>query len=89
MLTVETETNGVSKSTNERGPSWLARWAPCAGTRDFCLALTALVRSVKNSIFPHRTYILVLCPHRPASWAGSRDGSPVFYVCLCGTIHVL
>jgi hypothetical protein len=27
--------------------------------------------------FPYRTLFLFLCPHRPASWAGSLAGSPV------------
>jgi hypothetical protein len=41
LLTVETEVNGDSKSTNEKGvPPWLVR---CAGTIDFCSALAALV----------------------------------------------
>jgi hypothetical protein len=26
---------------------WLIRWAPCAGTRDFCSALAALVSPVQ------------------------------------------
>jgi hypothetical protein len=53
MLTVETEVNGDSRSTNERVFPWLVRWAHCAGTRDFCPALAALVRSVQNIFFPH------------------------------------
>jgi hypothetical protein len=52
LLTVETEVNGDSQSTNERGIPWLVGWA--------C-----------------RTLFRFFCPHRPASWAVSRAGSPV------------
>jgi hypothetical protein len=43
LLTVETEGNGDSKSTNERGCP-----ACPAGTRDYCSALAALVGPVQN-----------------------------------------
>jgi hypothetical protein len=79
LLTVETDVNGDSKSTNERGPSlasWAWGWACRAGTR-VCSALAALVGPVQNNF---------LCPHRPASRAGSRAGSPISkYVSLVGT----
>jgi hypothetical protein len=42
LLTVKTEVNGGSKSTNEMGHTWLVRWACRAGTSDFCSALAAL-----------------------------------------------
>ncbi len=42
LLTVETEVNGESKSTNERVLPRLVRWACRAGTRNFCPALAAL-----------------------------------------------
>ncbi len=42
-MTVETEVNGDSKSTNERGPSLVGSWACRASSRDFCPALAALV----------------------------------------------
>ncbi len=58
---------------------WLVRWACCAGPRDFCPALSALVSPVQNVFFPHRTLFHFICPHRPASLAGSRAVSPVFY----------
>ncbi len=32
--------------------------------------------------FPHRTVFQFICPHHPASWAGSRAGSPVSNVYL-------
>ncbi len=40
LPTVETEANG--------DPSWLARWACCASTRDFCPAFASLVGPEQN-----------------------------------------
>jgi hypothetical protein len=54
LLSVETEMNGRSKSTNEKGLSWLFRWTRRTGTRDFYPALSALVSPVHN-IFSSRT----------------------------------
>ncbi len=31
-----------------------------------------------TKICPHRTLLQFLCPHRPATWAGSRAGPPVY-----------
>ena len=58
--------------------SWLVRWAGPAGTRlkGYCSDLAALVGPVQN-IFFHTTLFQFLCPHRPASWAGSRAGPPI------------
>jgi hypothetical protein len=42
LLTVESDVNGGSKSTNEMVHPWLVRWACRASTRDFCSALAAL-----------------------------------------------
>jgi hypothetical protein len=50
---------------------WLVRWAFRAGTRDFRPALAALVGPVQNIFSQYN------CPHCPASWEGSRAGSPV------------
>jgi hypothetical protein len=47
LPTVETEVNGDSKSTYERGPSWSVCWAHSADTRDF-FALAAQVGLVQN-----------------------------------------
>jgi hypothetical protein len=47
LLLVETEVNGDSKSTNERGPS-LIGWACRAVKRYICSALVALVGPVKK-----------------------------------------
>jgi hypothetical protein len=51
LLTVETEVNGDSKSTNERGPSLVCSLGCYAGTREFCSALAALVGIVQNIRF--------------------------------------
>jgi hypothetical protein len=57
---------------------WLVRWARRAGSRDFYPALAALVNLVKNIFFPHSTLLQFMCPHRPATWASSRTGPPVY-----------
>ncbi len=57
--------------------SWLAHWACRAGTRDFGSALAALVGPVQNIFSSPYTISIMFVPHRPASWAGSRAGSPV------------
>ncbi len=59
--------------------SWLVSWAHCAGTR-MCLSCFS---SQASKIFPHGTLFQCICPHRPASWAGSRDGSLVSYCVSC------
>ncbi len=46
LLTVETEANGDSKSTNERGPSLVVRLSLHAGTKGFCPSVAALVSSI-------------------------------------------
>ncbi len=51
LLTVETEVNGHSMSTNERGPSLVGSLGYPASTSDFCLALAALVGKVPNIFF--------------------------------------
>ncbi len=79
LLTVETEMHGDSKRTNERGLSWLVCWACPAVCRYkrflFCLGFSS--QPSTKDFFPHRTLFQFLSHHRPASWAGSRAGSPV------------
>ncbi len=61
MLTVETEVNGGSKRTNERGPSLVGSFVTYtrrAIAIDFCPALTALVNPVHNIIFSPYTFSL-------------------------------
>jgi hypothetical protein len=70
LLTVE--------RTNEKGffLGWLVGLVVLV-QEIFCSALAALVGPVQNIFFPHLTLFQFLCLHRPASWAGSRAGSPV------------
>ncbi len=56
---------------------WLVRWACRAGIGDLCSALAALVGPVQKYFYLSRTLYHFVCPHRPASRAGSRAGSPV------------
>ncbi len=48
LLTVETELDGDSKRTNERGPFLVGLLGCRPGTRDFCSALAALDGPVKK-----------------------------------------
>jgi hypothetical protein len=65
LLTVETEMNRDSKSTNERGPflavsSGLScRYKSCL----FCVKFSS--RPSTKYFFPHRTLFYFLWPHRP------------------------
>jgi hypothetical protein len=59
-------------------PPWLVRWARRAGTRDFFLSCLGWP-SQPSTFFPHRTLFLFMCPHRPATWADRRAGSPISY----------
>ncbi len=65
LLTVETEENGDSKGTNERGPSLVG----C--TRDFCSTLAALVGPVQNIYFLNVSFFSSLVPI--AQQAGQAD----------------
>jgi len=73
MLTVETEVNGDTKRTNQTGFSLVGSLALACRYKRFLFSLAALVGPVQI----HRTLFQFLCPHRPASKAGSRAGSPV------------
>jgi hypothetical protein len=81
-MTIETETNGDSWSTFQRGP-WFVRWAFRVGTIDFCPPLAAL-SPVQNIIFLTHTLFHFISPQCPATWAGSRVGSPVSWSLVCG-----
>ncbi len=56
---------------------WLVCWVYRAGTRDFCLVLSALVDLVQESFFPRRTLFQLICPHRPP-----QTGQAVVLGCL-------
>jgi hypothetical protein len=59
---VETDANGDSKSTNERGLPWVVLWALQAGTRDFYPAMPALVGPVRNIFSSPYTISINLSP---------------------------
>ncbi len=50
-----------------------------AGTRDFWSALLLCSRPSIKHFSPHRSPFQFLCPRHPASWVGSRAGSPASY----------
>ncbi len=86
LLTVETEVNGDSKRTNERGHlSWLVCWACSADTRDFCSALAALAGPVQNIFFLTVHYFNAFVPI-PQQQAGQAAvlGCLSFSVCVSG-----
>ncbi len=72
LLTVETEVNGDSKSTNERGPSLVGSLGLSCQYKRFLFCLGCYCRPSTKYLFPYRTLFQFLCPHRPASWTGSR-----------------
>ncbi len=74
LVTIETEVNGDLKSTNKRGPSLAGSLgSSCQYTR----FLSCSGQPSTNYSFLHRTLFQSMCPHRPATWAGSRAGPPV------------
>jgi hypothetical protein len=77
LLTEETEVNGDSKSTNEKCPSLVGSLGLSCWYKRFFSALAAQVGPVQNIIFLTVHYFNFLCPHHPASRAGSRAGSPI------------
>jgi hypothetical protein len=74
LLTVETEANGDSKNTNERG-GWFVGLVPVQET--FILPWLLWSAPSKKYFFPHSTLFQFMCPHRPATWASSRAEPPV------------
>ncbi len=61
-LTVETELNGDSKSTNERGSSLVGSLGLSCRKRDFCPALASLVDPVQNVFSSPLTISMPLSP---------------------------
>ncbi len=59
---------------------WFIRWACCAGTRDFCSALAALVETVQN-IFPSPNTISILLTPSPSNLG--RQPCWVAYLLVC------
>ncbi len=78
LLTVETEVNGDSKSKNEGCPCLVGSSGLSCRCKRFLISLGCSSRpSTKYIFFFTVHYFNSFCPHRPASWAGSRAGSPV------------
>ncbi len=82
LLTVETEENGDSKSTNERGPSLVVSLGLSCRYKRCSLCLSCFTRSSAKYFFLQLIQFQFLCLQRTASWAGSCAGSPVFSMCL-------
>jgi hypothetical protein len=88
LLTIETETNGVSRSTYERCPSLVGSLGSlCLYERFFsCLGCFSRPRSAKYKLFLFLTVhsFTSFYPQRLASWAGGRATSPVsLNMCRC------
>jgi hypothetical protein len=77
LLTVETEVNGNSKSTNEKSPSLVGSLGSSCRSIGFYPALAALVSPVQNICLTHRTLFQFMYLLRIETWAGSRAGPPV------------
>jgi hypothetical protein len=77
LLTVDTEVNGDIKRTNERGPFLVGSLGLSCQYKRFSFCLGYSSRPCTKYCFPHCTLFQLLCPHRPASWAGNRAGSPI------------
>ena len=77
MLTVETEANGDSRSTNERSPSLVGSLGSSCQYKIFLSCLGCSSRPSVKYFGPHGALFKFLCPHSPARRADSRAGSPV------------
>ncbi len=80
---LETEVNGVSKSANERGPSFI-HVACRACTRDFCSALAALVGPVQNIFSSPYTISMPLSPS-PSKLGRQPCWVACLLVCVCAS----
>ncbi len=85
LLTVETEVNGDSKSTNERGPSLVGSLELSCGTRDFCPALAALVFLVQNIFFLTAHYFNSFVPISPSKLGRQPCWIACLIVCVPGS----
>ncbi len=80
LLTVETDANGDSKRTNERGPFLVAWFIRLVVSVQEIFVLSWLLQSAPfQNIFSLTVYIQFSFSHRLESWAGSRAGAPVSY----------
>ncbi len=65
------------ESTYERDPSLDGPLGSSCQYSTFLSCLGSSSQPSTNYYFPHRTLFRFISPHRPATWAGSRAGSPV------------
>jgi hypothetical protein len=64
LLSVETEVNGESKSTNERGPSWVGSLGFSCRYKRLLSCLGCSRRPSTRYFFPHRRLFQVICPQK-------------------------
>jgi hypothetical protein len=74
LLTVETEANGDSRSTYERGKGVL-HWLGSLCRYNTFLSCLGCSRPSTIYYFPHHTLFHFLSPHCPATWGGNRAAS--------------
>jgi hypothetical protein len=87
LLTVETEANRDSHSTNERGPSLVGLLgSSCRYTR--LLPCPGCSGQPSTNFFLHHTLFQFICRHRQSTLAGSRAGPPVSE-CVCLRLEML
>jgi hypothetical protein len=89
LLTLETEANGDSKRTNERDTFLVGSLCLSCRCKLFLFCLGCFSQPSTKYFFPHRTLLQFLRPQYPASWAGSRAGSPVSYCVSLVAIAIL
>ncbi len=81
LVTVETELNRDSKSTNERGPSLVGSLGLSCHYKRFLYALAALVGSVQNIIFLTVHYFNHFPPAGQAAVLGRLSFSMCLWAC--------
>jgi hypothetical protein len=82
LLTIETEVNGDSKSTNERGTFLVGSLALLCRCKRFLSCFGCSSRPSTKYFFPHHTLFKLLCSHRTASWVPAELGRLSLSVCL-------
>jgi hypothetical protein len=80
MLTIETEANGDSWSTNVWCPSLVGSLGSSCWYKIFLSCLGYSSQPSTKYFFPRRTIFHFIIPHSPATWVGSRAGSPACLV---------
>jgi hypothetical protein len=80
LLALETEANGDSWEylhMYERGPSLVVLLVSLCSYIRFLSCLVCPSQPSTKYYFPRRTFFHFISPYRPATWTGSRAGSPV------------